>query len=71
MTSFHFPIEHPWAAVTDQDGNFEITGLPAGELDFRLWHERMGYVERSVKVTLKEGQVVERTFEVEAAKLKQ
>ncbi len=69
MGSFHFPVDHPWAAVTDADGNFEITGLPAGDLVFRLWHERMGYVERSVKVTLADGETAEQTFEVDAAKL--
>ncbi len=69
MGSFHFPVDHPWAAVTDANGNFEITGLPAGDLVFRLWHERMGYVARSVKVTIADGETAEQTFEVDAAKL--
>ncbi|MGD9857174.1 MAG: hypothetical protein AB7U20_19690 [Planctomycetaceae bacterium] len=69
MGSFHFPVEHPWAAVSDADGYFEITGLPAGELEFRLWHERMGYVEKSVKITVADGDVVEKSFEVDAVKL--
>ncbi len=69
MGSFHFPVDHPWAAVTDANGNFEITGLPAGDLVFRLWHERMGYVARSAKVTIADGETAEQTFEVDAAKL--
>ncbi|MBX3440021.1 MAG: hypothetical protein KF861_21200 [Planctomycetaceae bacterium] len=69
MGSFHFPVEHPWAAVSDENGNFEITGLPAGDLEFRLWHERMGYVEKSVTFKFADGETVERTFEVDALKL--
>jgi hypothetical protein len=36
----------PYAAVTDENGNFEIKDLPAGsELEFRLWHENPGYLK--------------------------
>jgi hypothetical protein len=35
-------VDHPYAAVTDEDGRFEIPQLPAGEHRFRLWHERPG-----------------------------
>lgn len=69
MGNFHFPVNHPWVAVTDKNGNFEITGLPAGDLEFRMWHERVGYVERSIEVTTTEGETVEKSFEVDASKL--
>jgi len=38
-------LDHPYAAVTAEDGTFEIKNLPAGEdLTFRIWHEK-GYVQ--------------------------
>jgi len=70
MSARVLATDNPWFAVTDKDGNFEINNLPAGvELDFRLQHGKAGYVERSLKVTLKDGEVKEQTFEVDASKL--
>ena len=70
MSARLLATDNPWFAVTDKDGNFEINNLPAGaELDFRLQHGKAGYVERSLKLTLKDGEVKEQTFEVDASKL--
>ncbi len=30
---------HPYYAVTDRDGNFEITQVPPGEYEIGAWHE--------------------------------
>ena len=30
---------HPYYAVTDQDGHFEITDIPPGEYEIAAWHE--------------------------------
>jgi hypothetical protein len=40
MKAYHFPIDHPYWAVTDKDGKFKIEGLPAGKHTFKVWHER-------------------------------
>ncbi len=37
----------PYFAITTADGRFEIKNLPAGEWEFRLWHERTGYLAAS------------------------
>ena len=72
MSAYVLPIDHPWATITDSEGRFEIPNLPDGELEFIVWHEAMGYVERSVKFTAKENSApIEINFEVEAAKLSQ
>lgn len=57
MRAYHLALEHPFAAVTGEDGSFEIQGLPAGKHEFRIWHERAkgGYLERKFEVTVKEG----------------
>lgn len=69
MSAYHFPLDHPWAAVTGPDGTFEIKDLPAGEWEFVVWHGRVGNVEKSVKVKAVAGQVVNMDFSVPAAKL--
>jgi hypothetical protein len=40
MKAYHFPVDHPYATVTDKNGNFKIEGLPAGKHSFNVWHER-------------------------------
>lgn len=69
MGNFHFPVDHPWACVTDENGNFEISGLPAGDLVFTLWHEKTGYVEKKAEVTIGDGETLEQSFSVDAADL--
>lgn len=40
MKAYHFPVDHPYFAVTDKDGKFKIEGLPPGKHSFNVWHER-------------------------------
>jgi hypothetical protein len=35
---------NPYFAVSKKDGTFEIKNLPAGELEFVVYHEKSGYV---------------------------
>ncbi len=58
MSAYHLPIAHPFGAVTDKDGNFKIENLPAGNYQFKIWHERAdggrgGYLESKYKVSVK------------------
>lgn len=70
MSARLLATDNPWNAISDKDGNFEIGNLPSGvELEFRLQHGIAGYVEKSLKLTLAEGEVKEQTFEVDATKL--
>lgn len=41
--------DNPYFAVTDEEGNFEIKNIPAGDWQFQIWHEKVGYV-REVSV---------------------
>ncbi len=36
--------EHPYMAVTDEDGRFEIRNLPLGKRQFMFWQEEAGYL---------------------------
>jgi hypothetical protein len=64
MRGWLLVVDHPYAAVTDAEGNFEITDLPPGEHEFRGWQELVGYVapaagEKSFKVKVTAGQTTE------------
>ena len=38
--------DNPYFAVTDANGSFSIPNVPAGvELDFRVWHEKAGFIQ--------------------------
>ena len=44
-SAYILPLDHPYVAITGEDGSFTIPKLPAGELEFQLWHERVGYLD--------------------------
>lgn len=56
MQAYWLILDHPYAAVSKADGSFQIENLPAGEHEFRVWHEKVGYVEKSFKVTIADGE---------------
>jgi hypothetical protein len=45
-------VDHPYAAVTDADGKFEIPNLPPGKYKFRVFHERGKLLERGVEIVV-------------------
>ena len=49
-------VDHPFVAVTDANGNFEIPNLPAGKHKFRVFQERAGQLERSIEVVVGPGE---------------
>ena len=32
-------VPHPYFVVTDEDGSFKLTDVPAGEYEIEAWHE--------------------------------
>lgn len=43
-------LDHPFGTATAKDGSFEISGVPFGRHEFRLWHERIGYIQKTIEV---------------------
>ncbi|MEJ7594772.1 MAG: hypothetical protein WKF77_24870 [Planctomycetaceae bacterium] len=48
MKAWLIVADHPYVAVTGNDGSFEIRNVPAGEWKFRFWHERPGFLQMLV-----------------------
>ena len=58
MQAKAFCFAHPYFAVTDADGNFEIKYAPAGKYRLIVWHEGMGWVAGDTKPS-KHGKLIE------------
>ncbi|MHC4878780.1 MAG: hypothetical protein ACYTGL_20210 [Planctomycetota bacterium] len=54
MTAWWMIVDHPYAAVTDRNGRFTIPKLPVGDHVFTIWHEKVGYIEKELLVTISE-----------------
>lgn len=50
MTGWWYVAATPYAVLTGDDGNFSITGIPAGTYTVKIWHETLGESEQSVVV---------------------
>jgi plastocyanin len=37
--------DEPYAAISDEEGNFRIENIPAGEWTFQFWHKRSGFLK--------------------------
>ena len=59
-------FDHPFFAVSDQFGNYEIRGMPAGTYTVVAWHERLGQHEMELTVGAGERRRMDFTFDVEA-----
>ena len=43
-------FDHPYFAVTDEQGNFQLPSLPAGTYTITVWHETLGSLEQEIVV---------------------
>lgn len=70
MRSYWLILDHPYAAISDEQGKFTLKDLPAGEHELVIWHEGQGAIERKYKVTVASGQTTDLgAIKVSAAKL--
>ena len=52
MTAYVGVVSHPYFSVSNADGAFDITGVPAGTYTIRTWHERYGELTQTVRVSV-------------------
>lgn len=55
-------FDHPYFAVTGDDGSFELPALPVGEYTVEAWHEEYGAQIKKVKCAEGQPQTVEFTY---------
>jgi plastocyanin len=51
MRAFIGVVEHPYFAVTGQDGTFEIGNIPPGDYVVEAWQEKLGTQQQKITVT--------------------
>lgn len=54
MRSYIAVLDNPFFAVTDENGKYEIKGLPAGEYEIEAIHEKLN--KQTGKITVKDGE---------------
>jgi len=62
MRSYIGVVNHPFFAVTGDDGTFTIKGLPPGTYTLEAWHEKYGPQDVQVTVGAKESKTVDFPF---------
>lgn len=50
MSATIFVVEHPYYAVTDASGKYELKDVPPGTYTLAVWHESLGTQEQKVTV---------------------
>lgn len=61
-------LDHPYSAITDKDGKFEIKNAPEGKLQLIVWHGKSGFITknkaRGEEIELKKGEPLEKNYTV-------
>lgn len=72
MNAWHLPLDHPFGAVSNASGEFEIANIPAGKHSFVVWHEAAngGFVQRKLEVEITAGETAEVSIDYPASLLK-
>ena len=64
MNAYVGVLDHPYFAVTGEDGMFDISSLPPGDYVIEAWHEALGTQTQNVTVTTGGTAEVSFTFSV-------
>jgi hypothetical protein len=67
MNAYVGVLDHPFFAVTDAEGKFDIKGVPPGTYTIEAWHEKLGAVTQSVTLGAKESKEIAFTMNASAA----
>ena len=62
MRAYVHVVQHPFHAVTGEDGSFELKGLPPGEYEIEAVHEQYGAQTMQVSVAANGSATAEFTF---------
>ena len=62
MAAYIMVTEHPYHAVSDIYGEYELSDVPAGVYQLKVWHETLGTQEKRIEVKPAVTQKVDFTF---------
>jgi hypothetical protein len=65
MNAYVGVLEHPYFAVSDDSGRFNLPQLPPGTYTIETWHERFG--TQTQQVTVEAKQTKDLTFTYKAS----
>ena len=65
MSAYVVAFEHPYHAVTGEDGSFTISGIPPGTYELSVWHERLP--AQTVEVSVAAGDTTRVEIELASA----
>ena len=68
MHAYFGVVDHPFFAVTDIDGQFDLSGLPPGDYVVEAWHEKYGAKQLNVSLG-EETQSISFSFGLEKGEL--
>ena len=66
MKAFVVVTEHPYHAVTDIFGEYEIRDVPPGTYRLKMWHESLGTQVKEVQV--KGGEIIKADFSISSTR---
>ena len=50
MSATVMVFNHPWFAIPDEQGRYDLPALPPGDQDITAWHERLGETTQPVRI---------------------
>jgi len=53
MQGFVWSLPHPYGVVTNDQGQFKMSDVPAGTYNLKIWHEALG--EKTISITVESG----------------
>jgi len=62
MTAYVGVLDHPYFAVTERDGTFDLKTLPPGIYTIEAVHEKLGRATQQVTIAPKETKEITFTF---------
>jgi plastocyanin len=67
MRGYIAVFKHPYFAVTDRNGSFDLKNVPPGEYTIQAWHEKYGVLSQKINLKPNQNQEVEFDFKPRAA----